>query len=138
FVATCGYVVYSLSVGAVQWAGATHARESLAIQDAWHLIDFERLIGMFREHDLQSLIIGNDAAMQLFNGVYMWAHLPLIITLAVWLYVFHRPDFRETRNAVLISGAIALVVFQLFPVAPPRLVPGLHFVDTAAKVSGVY
>jgi hypothetical protein len=138
FVATCGYVVYSLSVGAVQWAGAAHARESLAIQNAWHVIDFERLLGIFRERDLQSLIIGNDAAMQFFNGVYMWAHLPLIILLAVWLYVFHRPHFRETRNAVLISGAIALVIFQIFPVAPPRLVPGLNFVDTAAKVSGVY
>src|SRR5262249_8928296 len=61
FVATCGYVVYSLSVGAVQWTGATKARESLAIQNAWHVVDFERLLGFFREHDLQSLIIHNEA-----------------------------------------------------------------------------
>jgi membrane-associated phospholipid phosphatase len=138
FVATCGYVVYSVSVGAVHWLGAEQARKSLAIADAWHVIDFERLLGLFHEGALQSWIIGNDALMQFFNGVYMWAHLPLIIALAVWLYAFHRRDFRETRNAVLISGALALIVFQIFPVAPPRLVPGLHFVDTAAKVSGVY
>jgi membrane-associated phospholipid phosphatase len=138
FVATCGYVVYSLSVGAVEWLGAAHAREATAQQNAGHVIDLERWAGLFREHSVQSLIIGNDAVMQFFNGVYMWAHLPLIIVLAVWLYVCHRPHFRETRNAMLISGTLALIIFQIFPVAPPRLVPGLHFVDTAARVSGVY
>ncbi|MHB8573759.1 MAG: phosphatase PAP2 family protein [Dehalococcoidia bacterium] len=137
-VAASGYIVYSLSVGAVQWLGATKAREALAIADARHMVDLEKLFGVFREHDLQSLIIGSDFWMQVFNAIYMWAHLPLIIALAVWLYARHRPDFRETRNALLISGTIALVIFQIFPVAPPRLVPGLHFVDTAAQVSGVY
>ncbi len=138
FVATCGYIVYSLSVGAVQWAGATKGRESAAILNAHHVIDLERWLGVFVEHRLQSLVVDNDILMQAFNAVYMWAHLPLIIAIAVWLYVRHRPHFRLTRNAVLISGAIALVAFQIFPVAPPRLVPGLNFVDTAAKVSGVY
>jgi membrane-associated phospholipid phosphatase len=137
-VAAGGYIVYSLSVGAVEWAGAEHARYSLALADARHLIDFERLLGIFRERQLQSLIIDNDALMQIFNAIYMWAHLPLIIALAIWLYWRHREHFRITRNAVLISGAIALVIFQIAPLAPPRLVPGMGFVDTAAKVSGVY
>ncbi len=138
FVAGCGYVVYSLSVGAVQWLGATRTREAAALHNAQRLIDLERALQIFREHQLQALIIHNDALMQIFNGIYMWAHLPLIIAIAIWLYVRHRPHFRLTRNALLISGAIALFVFQVFPVAPPRLVPGLNFVDTAAKVSGVY
>ena len=138
FVATGGYVAYSLSVGAVQWAGAVKAREGIAIANARQIIDLERTLGVFREHRLQALIVDNDLLMQVFNAIYMWAHLPLIIAIAVWLFVRHRPHFRLTRNAVLISGAIALLLFQIVPVAPPRLVPGLDFVDTAAKVSGVY
>ncbi len=138
FIATCGYVVYSVSVGAVQWLGVNKARESMAIANAGHIIDLERIAGIFREQRLQSLIVDNDALMQIFNAIYMWAHLPLIILIAVWLYWRHRPHFRVTRNALLISGAIALLIFQIFPVAPPRLMPGLHFVDTAARVSGVY
>jgi membrane-associated phospholipid phosphatase len=138
FVAFVGYMVYSVSVGAVHWAGADQARLSAAIRNAGHIVDFEKLIGIFHEQALQSALTGNDAVMQFFNAVYMWAHLPLIIAIAVWLYVRHSGDFRSTRNAVLISGAIALIVFQLFPVAPPRLLPGAGFVDTAAKVSGVY
>lgn len=137
-VAAGGYIVYSLSVGAVQWAGAEQARYSLALANARHVIDFERLLGIFRERQLQSLIIDNGALMQIFNAIYMWAHLPLIIALAVWLYWRHREHFRVTRNAVLISGTIALIIFQIVPLAPPRLVPGMGFVDTAAKVSGVY
>ncbi|HZQ38314.1 MAG TPA: phosphatase PAP2 family protein [Dehalococcoidia bacterium] len=137
-VAAGGYIVYSLSVGAVEWAGAEQARSSLALANARHVIDFEWLLGIFRERQLQSLIIDNDALMQIFNAIYMWAHLPLIIVLAVWLYWRHRERFRVTRNAVLISGTVALIIFQLVPLAPPRLVPGMGFVDTAAKVSGVY
>jgi len=33
---------------------------------------------------------------------------------------------------------MALILFYGFPVAPPRLVPSLHLVDTAALVSPVY
>ncbi len=138
FIAACGYVAYSVSVGAVQWLGADKARESIAIANAGHIIDFERMAGIFREQRLQAVIVDNDALMQVFNSIYMWAHLPLIILIAVWLYWRHRPHFRVTRNALLVSGAIALLIFQVFPVAPPRLMPGLHFVDTAARVSGVY
>lgn len=138
FVATCGYIVYSVSVGAVNWLGATKAREQLAFQNAHHVIDLERAARLFSEQRLQALIVRSDFWMQVFNAVYMWAHLPLIIMLAIWLYVRHRAHFRLIRNAVLISGAIGLFVFQVFPVAPPRLLPDLHFVDTAARVSGVY
>ena len=138
FVVAVGYIVYSLSVGAVHWAGVEQSRYSAAVHNAQRIVDFERLIGLFHERGMQQALTGNAALMQFFNAVYMWAHLPLIIVLAVWLYVRHRPDFRATRNAVLISGAIALLIFQIFPVAPPRLLPGAGFVDTAAKVSGVY
>lgn len=137
-VVAVGYLVYSVSVGAVQFAGATHARQIAAMQNAAHIVDFEKLLGIFHEQALQQALAGNDALMQFFNAVYMWAHLPLIIVIAIWLYVRHRDDFRPTRNAVLISGAIALLIFQIFPVAPPRLLPGGGFLDTAAKVSGVY
>src|SRR5579871_4896000 len=72
FVAASGYIVYSLSVGAVQWLGATKARASLAIADGHHVIDLEKLLHIFREQDLQSLIIGSNFWMQVFNAIYMW------------------------------------------------------------------
>lgn len=41
------------------------------------------------------------------------------------------------RNAFLVSGSAGLVVFALFPVAPPRLYDGT-FVDTVTEYSRAY
>jgi hypothetical protein len=57
--------------------------------------------------------------------------------LAVWLYFWHRPQYLLMRNAFLLSGAIALVIYVNFPTAPPRLLPP-HFgiVDTVFNQYG--
>src|SRR4030095_15466807 len=62
---------------------------------------------------------------------YLYGHLPLIGALAVWLYFRHRRQYLLMRNAFLISGAIALVIYLKFPTAPPRLLPAsFGFEDT--------
>ncbi len=131
-VAGAGYLIYSLSCGAV------HQHQALAYRNAARIVHFERTFGLFVEQRLQSPVLPHTWLLQAFNAIYMWGHLPLVIAVAVWLFAFHRPQYRVIRNAVLISGALALIVFYAFPVAPPRLVPGLHLVDTAAMLSPVY
>ena len=71
------------------------------------------------------------------NWVYFWGHMPLVILLAVWLYIWHRRAYRLTRNAFLASGAIAVVIYGLYPVAPPRLIPFAGFIDTMAAFDRV-
>ena len=39
----------------------------------------------------------------------------------VWLAWRHRAMFLRLRDAMLVSGALGLVVFVSYPVAPPRL-----------------
>lgn len=131
-VAGLGYLVYSLSCGAV------HQHQALAFQNADRVVRLERSLGLFIERGLQTPVLPHAWLLQAFNAIYMWGHLPLVIAAAVWLFAFHRPQYRVIRNAVLISGGLALIVFYAFPVAPPRLVPGLHLVDTAAMISPVY
>lgn len=131
-VAAAGYLVYSLSTGAV------HEHQALAFHNASRVIAFEQGLHLFQEARLQSLVLPHMWLVQTFNAIYMWGHLPLIIVTVVWLFLFHRDRYRTFRNALLISGAIALIVFFLFPVAPPRLVPGLNLKDTAALISPVY
>lgn len=131
-VAAVGYVAYSVSTGAV------HAHQALAYANAARVIALERWLGIFIERPLQLPVLPHAWLVQFFNAVYMWGHLPLIIAVAAWLFVFHRPHYRLIRNAVLISGGIALIVFYSLPVAPPRLVPSLHILDTAALISPVY
>jgi hypothetical protein len=66
------------------------------------------------------------------NWIYFWGHMPLVIAFAVWLYARRRRTYKLVRNAFLASGAIGVVLYWLFPVAPPRLIPFGGFVDTMA------
>jgi membrane-associated phospholipid phosphatase len=52
---------------------------------------------------------------------------------------FRRRDtYPLYRNAVLASGAIGMVIFALFPLAPPRFVSEIEVVDTVSLYSRSY
>jgi hypothetical protein len=59
---------------------------------------------------------------------YATVHFVAVIGVLVWLY-WRRPGLYRRARAILVATTLtALVVFWLFPVAPPRLLPG--YVDT--------
>ena len=113
--------------------GSVVDRDEEALRNAVDIIDIERSLGFFWEPDLNAAILGNGALIQLFNAIYFWLDFPLIVALGLWLYFVHRHQYTVARDAVLASGAMALIVYHLFPVMPPRLLPaefGFDFVDT--------
>ena len=71
------------------------------------------------------------------NWVYVWGHWPVLVASGVWLYRSRPGAYGVYRDAILISGAIGLVLFALFPAAPPRLA-GLDVVDTVTQYSNAY
>jgi membrane-associated phospholipid phosphatase len=58
--------------------------------------------------------------------------MPVVVAFAIWLYFRHRRAYALVRNAFLASGAIAIVIYAAYPVAPPRLLPDAGFIDTMA------
>jgi hypothetical protein len=54
-----------------------------------------------------------------------------MIAFLIWMFIRHRDGYPQVRNTVVLVTGAALAI-QLIPVAPPRLTPGLGFVDTAA------
>ena len=108
-------------------------RRDEALGNAAGIIDLERSLGFFWEPWLNEAILDYGALIQLFNAIYFWLDFPLIVAVGLWLYFSHRHQYTVARDALLASGAIALVVYQLYPVMPPRLLPpeyGFSFVDT--------
>ena len=100
---------------------ATSDDATVAEAHARSLVHLERVLGIAREGDLQRLIIDHHTLVTLANWVYIWGHWPLIALSAVWLFI-HRPDgYRLMRTAIFISGAIGMIIFLAYPVAPPRL-----------------
>jgi hypothetical protein len=118
--------------------GLVSARTGEAIAHARHIVAFERSIGIFVEPRLQRAIVGHPVLVDLANWIYIWAHWPVILAWVVWMWTRHRAAYPTYRSAVLISGAAGMVVFALYPVAPPRLVPGLGLVDTVTLRSHAY
>ena len=113
----------------------TDAQE--ALDHALHLVELERSLGLYIEPSLQALVIGSDSMVALMNWVYIWGHWPVIAVVLVWLFFAHPEGYRRTRNAMLFSGGIGLLIFAAFPVAPPRLAD-LGFIDTVSENSSAY
>ena len=63
--------------------------------------------------------------VQSANIIYFYLHFPLIIVFGIWLYFANRRKYTVMRDLLLISGGIALIVYWLYPVAPPRELPNL-------------
>jgi membrane-associated phospholipid phosphatase len=100
-----------------------------AFENARYLMRLESHLGIFEEISLQSATISYDLVAHTFNLIYFYAHWPAIIAVGLYLFLTKPHIYTITRNAFLISGAIALVFFVLFPVAPPRLAT-VGIVDT--------
>jgi hypothetical protein len=95
----------------------------------WH---FERWLHLPSELTLQHAALHHEWLVKAANFYYAFAHVPSLITFLVWLFVFHRAQYSRLRNALAyLTGSCLLI--QMIPVAPPRLLPELGFVDTALR-----
>jgi hypothetical protein len=117
--------------------GVTVTDAEVALDHALHLVAVEKATGLYVEPSLQALVLGSDWLVDFMNWIYIWGHWPVIAGVLLWLFFAHPAGYRRTRNAMLISGGVGLVIFAAFPVAPPRLA-GLGFIDTVTENSSAY
>ena len=95
----------------------------------WHA---EQVLHLPSETSVQSVFLPHPLVVQFFNLYYDSLHFPVLITCMIWLFVRHRDDYKRLRTTlVALTGSCLLV--QLIPVAPPRMLPATHMVDTAIR-----
>ncbi len=117
--------------------GLTQGNVDVAIQNGLDVLAFERRLGVDVEQRTQDLIIGHQALVTAFNWIYIWGHWPVIVATLLWLHHSHRVEYLLLRNAMFISGAIGLVIFATYAVAPPRLLD-VGLADTVTQHSNSY
>jgi hypothetical protein len=111
---------------------------STAFENAAGIIDWEKSSGLFVETSIQQWVLNHIKLAEALNYFYMYAHWTVTPLFFVWLYTRRRRVYPYVRNAFLAANGIALIVFVLYPVAPPRLVgAGEGFVDTLHKLSDI-
>lgn len=109
-----------------------------AFRHARDVMDLEKALGVFVEPHVQGFLMDHETLVALLNQFYMSAHWVVTPLFFVWLYRRRRGAYAYVRNAFLVANGIALAVFMLFPVAPPRLAGAREgLVDTLHTVSGV-
>ncbi len=111
----------SLSVMQVDGAEA-RGRRIVSIQNTLHLPS---------EVSLQKLVLPHPLWVQFCNGYYAIMHAPALVMFLIWAFLNNRKTYARWRTTMALSTAACLAI-QLIPVAPPRMLTDLGFVDTAA------
>ncbi|MDA0365413.1 MAG: phosphatase PAP2 family protein [Chloroflexi bacterium] len=124
-----GFLLYFLVRGAV--IDRTHD----ALVNARWIVNLQSSVGLFIEPALNGWVLDHHLVLRLVNFVYFWLDFPLIIGAGLVLFWARRNSYTLFRDALLISGGMALVVYWIYPVAPPRYLKEWGFVDTLAQYS---
>lgn len=120
-----GYWVYSYVRGAAPDARGTaegHGRQILAI---------EQFLRIDMEHWLNHTVAGSPLLESGMNFFYSTFHFLVPLSLLGWLYVRRPATYRAARTSLSVATLLGLVGFWLYPLAPPRLMPGHGYIDTA-------
>jgi len=103
-----------------------------ALAHAWWIWHAERAVGLPSEVGVERLLLPHPLLSQIANLYYATMHFGVLIAMLLWLFVRHRDAYPAIRNAMAASTAICLLI-SFIPVAPPRMLTSLGFVDLAAR-----
>jgi hypothetical protein len=110
--------------------GLVHTRKDGAMERARDIYALEQTVRLPDERWLQAAVLPHPAVVTALDTYYAYAHLNGMAVFLVWLWWRHREAFGRVRTSVVLSTLACLLV-QVVPVAPPRLLTDLGFVDTA-------
>ena len=103
-----------------------------AVESGLRIARLEELLGWPSGAAMQAPVLGHEWLMRTADTYYASAHLTVFVITLSWVFLRHRADWPFTRTTVFLTTAACLLI-QYKPVAPPRLIPELGVVDTAAR-----
>lgn len=124
-------VVYS-AYGHVRLA-ATAGRDT-AERHGHQIHSLEQWLHIDIEHRINHAVAGVGRLRDFFDSYYSTFHFIVPLAILAVLYVRRPADYRWARSTLGFATLLALVGFWLYPLAPPRLMPGLGFIDTVHGV----
>jgi membrane-associated phospholipid phosphatase len=123
------YAVYLLA----RWLAAGDMAP--AVEHAQWVIDLERGLGVGVERSVQDHL-DTPVVTGLLSNIYLAAQLVVLPGSLLWLFRRSRAVYGRLRDTVIATWLIAVPIFALFPVAPPRLA-GIGMSDTVSRQAGV-
>ena len=114
--------------------GSNSAGRERAEEHGQQILDLERLLHIDIEHTVNHAVVKVGWLRDFFDFYYTSFHFLVPLTV-LGVLVWRRPvDYRWARSALGFTTVLALVGFWLYPLAPPRLMPGFGIIDTVHGV----
>ncbi|MGW6137135.1 bifunctional glycosyltransferase 87/phosphatase PAP2 family protein [Streptomyces sp. NPDC055140] len=90
----------------------------------------EKFLHIDIEHWVNHAVAQVPWLKSFFNFYYESFHFIVPLTVLAILYVRRPAQYRWARSALGFATVLALIGFWFYPLAPPRLMPSLGFIDT--------
>lgn len=94
--------------------------------------DLQGHLGLAFERSVNHAVEGVTWLVVTMNYYYATLHFVVTIAVLVWLFRSHPGRYGPTRLVIFVTTGVALIGYYFFPLAPPRLMEGMDFVDTAS------
>jgi hypothetical protein len=122
--------------------GSAAVSDATALRHALEIIDIERDLHSFVEHDIQRWFLDWRAFIQFWNLFYGTFHFVVTAFCIVWLFRRFPERYIRWRTTLACTTALALIGFATYPLMPPRLLPdfdsSFQFVDTLKVYGGLW
>ncbi|MBT2449964.1 phosphatase PAP2 family protein [Streptomyces sp. ISL-43] len=123
-----GYSLYS------HIRAAAPTSRTLAEGNGSQIHGMEKALGIDIEHAVNHAVANKPWLEAFFNFYYTSFHFVVPLTILAVLYWRRPKDYRWARASLGLATVLALIGFWLYPLAPPRLMPGMGYVDTVHGV----
>ena len=129
-----------VELGIVAWLGwiydatanLAHLRQGAAVTHARSVIHLEAILHLDPERAMDRWLTGHPLLGWWVSTFYDNAHFVVTFAVLGWLWGRHPGEYRPLRTALAGLNLAALAVFWVWPMAPPRLVPGYGAPDVVA------
>ena len=108
----------------------TQVHVAEAIGHAAGILHLERALHIGLELPLNQALSSHRVLALVVADYYDNAHFVVTFAVLGWLWLFKPGHYSDLRQSLVLINLIGFAVFLVYPMAPPRMLPG--FIDTVA------
>lgn len=116
--------------------GVVDGEVTAAFSHARWIVNLERGLHLFFEPSVQTWTISRGWLIHAADFTYVNAHFVITTAFLIWLYFWRNEAFYFVRNMFMVAMGLALILYVVFPTAPPRFLPEWGFTDTVSDFFG--
>jgi hypothetical protein len=108
-------------------------RRAEALRHGRAILDLEQHLHLDVERSLNQWLAPHRLLSTLANYEYATTYVLSALFLLVWVWVRRPEQWRFARDSFVVLNLLAMATFVVYPTSPPRMLPGLGFVDTVSR-----